>query len=406
MTTTGIRARLEGARCAPTARGWTMLAVGAGSGLAGRLFGIAELDGIAAAAVVAVLAAWAWTARQDYRLEVQRSLHPPLPAPGQRNAVEVRVANAGPRRTPVLALHDPFDGAGPRKLLAPLGPGGQRVWRYELPELRRGSFTIGPLVTELDDPFGLARKRVPVGEPGRLVVHPRVVPLRLPVVARASRAEGVSEASRDGGQELSDLREYVPGDDVRRIHWPSTARADALLVRDDRVERLGRVLVVLDLRREVWTEQALECALEAAASVASDACARGLQVRLAATDGGDSGLGSSSRHRARILDQLATASPHPAGVLLGTSGGDGIAGPGGIAPSALAASDHTIVCTSDRASSGDFRGVLNRRRRAPLTLVVVDTGGHRSFAPPPGALTVRVAPGQDFAVAWRDGAPR
>jgi uncharacterized protein (DUF58 family) len=376
------------------------------AGSAGYLFGIAELDGIGAAAAVAVIAAWAWTARQDFRLELRRSLHPAQPAPGQRNAVEVRVGNVGGRRTPVLVLHDPFDGSGPRKLLAPLGPRGSRVWRYELPELRRGSFSVGPLVAEVDDPFGLARKAVTVGEASRLVVHPRVLPLRLPVIARASRAEGVSAASGDGGQEMSELREYVPGDDVRRIHWPSSARTDTVLVREDRVERLGRVLVALDLRRGVWTDPALECALEAAASVASDACSRGLQVRLAATDGSDSGLGSSPRHLARILDQLATVVPHPGGVLFGPSRDSGAPSPRGIAPSALAASDHTIICTSDRVTTDDFRAAVNRRRRAPMTVVVADTATRRGFASPPGARTVRVSPGQDFASAWQKGAPR
>ena len=380
--------------------------MGAVAGFAGRLLGIAELDGLAAAAVVAVIAAWAWTARQDFRLEVRRSLHPPQPAPGQRNAVEVRVGNVGTRRSPVLVLHDPFDGAGPRKLLAPLGARGSRVWRYELPELRRGSFSVGPLVAEADDPFGLARKRVTVGEASRLVVHPRVLPLRLPVIARASRQEGVSSASRDGGQEMSELREYVPGDDVRRIHWPSTARTNTVLVREDRVERLGRVLIVLDLRREIWTDPALESALEAAASVASDACSRGLQVRLAATDGSDSGLGSSPRHLARLLDQLATVVPHPRGALFGPSREVGAANPRGIPPSALAASDHTIICTSDRVATDDFRAVANRRRRTPLTVVVADTAARRGFASPPGARTVRVSPGQDFAAAWQKGAPR
>lgn len=418
-------------RSALTSRGWTLLGGGAAALIAGRLFGIAELEGLATAAIVAVLGAWVWTSRQAYQLAVHRSLHPPQPAPGRRNAVELRLRNSGPRRTPLLALQDPFDGAGPRQLLAPLGPGGTRTWRYDLPELRRGSFRVGPLLAEVNDPFGLARRRRPVGEPSRLVVHPRVLALRAPVVARASRQEGVASVSQDSGQEFADLREYVPGDDFRRIHWPSSARADTLLVREDRVERLGRVLLVLDLRRAVWTPPAFEAALEAAASVADDAIGRGLQVRLVATDGTDSQLGSGPRQRARILDQLANATMHAGGALLGPGaavepGPDGPAtGSSGVAPGVLAGSDHTIVCTSDRSDAADFRGLVGRRRRTPLTVVLIEARGRsgpgggrgrsgpgapaegpRGPAVPPGARVVRVGGGRDFPTAWNDAALR
>ncbi len=413
----GILARLRARRCAPTARGWALLGAGALAGLAGLLLGMAELDGLAAAAAIAVLTAWAWTARQGYHLEVRRHLHPLQPAPGKRNLVEFQVENAGARRTPVLSLHDPLTaaraggggGGGAHKLLAPLGVGEARTWSYELVGLRRGSFVIGPLGTEVEDPLGLARKRTPVGEPTRVVVHPRVHPLRTPVLARRSHQEGISGAGRDGTEDLSGLREYVPGDDVRRIHWASSARADKVLVREERVEDLGRVVVVLDLRRSSWAEaspdDALELALEAAASVAADACARGLQVRLLATDGTDSGIGSSPRHCSRILDWLASAGPHPGDALFGPRASE-TAGPNGVPASALAASDHTVVCTSDRAAPEDFRGALHQRRRAPLTVVVADTGGARRHGPPPGAHVVRVGPGRDLTSTWQQGAPR
>ncbi len=446
-----------GQRAAPTTRGWTLVALGLAALVTGRLLGVAELDGLGAAALVAVLAAWVWAGAQDYRLEARRSLQPPQPAPGRRNAVELRLHNGGSRPTPVLAVHDPFDGSGPRLLLAPLGPGGTRTWRYELPELRRGSFEIGPLVAEARDPFGLARVRRAAGQAGRLVVHPRVRSLRSPVVARASRQEGLASTSQDSDQEFADLREYVDGDDLRRVHWPSSARTGTLLVREDRVERLGRVLVVVDLRRRLWTPPALEAALEAVASVADDALTRGLQVRLVGTDGTDSGLGRGARQRARVLDQLALATPHRGGALLGPgepappgpAGGSGV-----ISPALLAASDHTIVCTSDRAVADDFRGMVGRRRRAPLTVVLVEatprdaghptsghpTSGHASSghassshassghassghtssgtptsgrptreagpALPPGARVVRVGAGRDFASAWNEAAPR
>ena len=392
-------------RAVLTARGWALLAVALVGAAAGRLFGVAELEGLAAAAAVAVIAAAVYAWRQPVRLEVSRSLHPPQAAPGRRNAVLVHMRNAGSKATPVLTIRDPFDGPGPQELLAPLGPGGTRTWRYILPELRRGSFTLGPLVTEVNDPLGLARRLRTAGAGTRLVVHPRILPLRWPVAARAAQREGSAATVQDDGQEFATLREYVPGDDVRRVHWPSSARTDTLLVREDLVERLGRVIVVVDLRRPLWSPAALEVALEGAASVADDALGRGLQVRLVATDGTDSGLGLGPRHRGKILDELALATSHPVadGPPLPPSAGGAVAG-----------SDHTIVLTSDRASPDDVRALMGRRRRAPVTVVVVEPRSRGSAtasrptppSPPPGVRLVRVAAGRDFAAAWNEAGLR
>ncbi len=81
------------------------------------------------------------------------------------------------------------------------------------------------------------------------------------------------------------------GDDLRRVHWPSTARRDELTVRQDERHQQGRTTVLLDVRRAVHTDVSFERAVSAAASLLVAATVRGDEVRLVATDGTDSGYG-------------------------------------------------------------------------------------------------------------------
>ena len=124
---------------------------------------------------------------------------------------------------------------------------------YTLPTSRRGLFALGPLELELSDPFGLARI-VSIGcPPSTLTVHPRVDVIRsrfapaerdpdsrvpLPVLGRV-------------GEEFYGLREYRDGDDLRRVHWASTARVDRLMIRQPESLMQGKLTVAIDLRTSV-----------------------------------------------------------------------------------------------------------------------------------------------------------
>src|SRR5438270_830794 len=69
------------------------------------------------------------------------------------------------------------------------------------------------------------------------------------------------------GDEFYALRAYEVGDDLRRVHWPSTARRDDLMIRQHEMPWQGRATVLLDVRQGAHTEQSLEQAVSATASL-------------------------------------------------------------------------------------------------------------------------------------------
>jgi uncharacterized protein (DUF58 family) len=97
----------------------------------------------------------------------------------------------------------------------------------------------------------------------------------------------------------------VVGDDLRRIHWPSTARHDELLVRHQEQPWQGRTTVLLDVRRASHDAVSLELAVSGAASVVMANGGRRDLVRLVTTEGTDSGFGVGPTHVEALLEHLA-----------------------------------------------------------------------------------------------------
>ena len=110
------------------------------------------------------------------------------------------------------------------------------------------------------------------------------------------------------GEDFYALRPYVVGDDLRRVHWPSTARHDELMVRQDELPWQGRATVLLDVRRGAHTPDSLEQSISAAASIITACWRKRDLVRLLATDGTDTGFAAGHAHVEAIMEYLATVS--------------------------------------------------------------------------------------------------
>jgi uncharacterized protein (DUF58 family) len=310
----------EAGRAGLTRRGWALLAVAVVLAGGAFLFGIEELYPIAAAALVLIVGARLWVGSRRWDVRVVRHVRPVRVPAGVAARVELAVVNHSARSSPILAAQDPFDGGRrwARFLIAPLDPGEVRWAAYTLPTSRRGVFELGPLQLELSDPFGLSRTVV-VGCPtSTLTVHPRVDAIRsghvstdpdpdrrvpLPVLGRV-------------GDEFYGLREYRVGDDLRRVHWASTARTDQLMIRQPENLLQGRLTVALDLRSAIHEPSTVEAVLSAAASVVMAGIRTRTHVRVITTTGIDSGFGSSAGHGAAILDLLAAADTRAGSTLL------------------------------------------------------------------------------------------
>jgi uncharacterized protein (DUF58 family) len=377
-----------------------VLLVAAGAlALGAFLFGIEELYALAAAAVVLVVAARIWVASRRWDVRVVRHVRPARVPAGMAARVELAVANHASGRSPILAARDPFDGGRrwARFLIAPLDPGEVRWAAYSLPTAKRGVFELGPLELELSDPFGLSRVTT-IGSPtSSLTVHPRVDPIRtrqvpaepdpdmrvpLPVVGRI-------------GDEFYGLREYRHGDDLRRVHWASTARMDQLMIRQPENLLQGRLTVAVDLRAAVHDPTTLEASLSAAASVIMAAIRNRIQVRLVTTAGVDSGFGATAPHGAALLDILAAAELKPGSSLLE----DLRVGPG--------AGPLTLI-TTQAAATTEVTAV-SRAGRDRSTLVVFERAGDAQPRllldhHPARCRVVPVRAGGSFRAAW-EGVP-
>ena len=220
--------------------------------IAGRLFGLPELYALAVAAAAAAGGALLYVRYYPWAVESLRDVRPPQVAAGGSSRVELSVRNTHARRSPVLSARDPFDNGRrwARFHIAPLEPGELVRAAYRLPTAERGIFPLGPLEIGVTDPFALAERVIPAAPLATLTVFPRVDELRPLPQGRSANPSGVSSkpAVGAGGEDFYALRSYEVGDDLRRVHWASTARKDELMIRQDEMPWQARVTVLADLR--------------------------------------------------------------------------------------------------------------------------------------------------------------
>ena len=150
--------------------------------------------------------------------------------------------------------------------------------RYQLECAKRGLFTFGPSTLSVRDPFGFTSRETAYANTTRLVVYPRVVPLRalgLPSTEILGERRVRRQLFEDPLRIVTS-REYVPGDPLNRINWRATARRGGLQTRVLESTSTPNVAVFLDVntmesRFQAPSEPLLEAAVTVAASIASHA---------------------------------------------------------------------------------------------------------------------------------------
>lgn len=311
-----VRAASKGAVL--TTRGWSLGIGSVAAAGAGRLFGIAELLVLAVAALALVIGAAAWTRTRRVRLRLHRSVQPVRVHAGGHARVELELSNLG-GPTPVLALTDPVTGTlGAQMRVGPLLAAERVRTSYLLPTEHRGRLEIGPADVSVEDPLGLSRVHIGTGVPITAVVYPATQPLAPPRLVRGPEPRGLvadAHTLERIGEDFYALRDYTAGDDLRRIHWPSTARLGRPMVREDEVPRRSRVTVVLDTRSTAFDSEQFEVAVSAAASVVLACAARHDPLRLLTASGADTGFVGAGEGAARLFDYLAEVSVSAAGSL-------------------------------------------------------------------------------------------
>ncbi|KOX07331.1 DUF58 domain-containing protein [Nocardiopsis sp. NRRL B-16309] len=211
------------------------------------------------------------------RIAHSRSVVPVRVAAGHDARVLVRVGNTS-RTWPVSALfvEDTLPaplGTEPRYTIGHLGPRAVRDVTYLVRPAVRGSYPVGPLRIGVADPLGCVRVTRDVGAPSTLLVTPPVVPLDALGGADGSQGEQSPRRTVSGvGEQDPVPREYRHGDELRRVHWRSTAKQGELMVRRDEQHWRENSSILLDTRRSAHRGEgpggSLETAVSAAASVA------------------------------------------------------------------------------------------------------------------------------------------
>jgi uncharacterized protein (DUF58 family) len=292
-----------------TRSGWAVLIGSATSILAARLLGSVELFLLGVIGIGLCVVAITVVRTRRLAVEVSRSVEPARVHAGSASQVTLTVVNRGTGRTPVLRVQDPVSGTrGANLLVAPLVPGVPARAAYRLPTERRGIIEVGPMRVTVTDPFGLCSSTIPAAGVTHLTVYPPVHRLSsLPSTGGADPHSGLEHhrALTRGGENFYALRPFVVGDELRRVHWPSSARHDELLVRQDELPWQGRMTVLVDNTAGRLRPAGLDLAATIAASVLSAAHHRGNLVRLIFADGTDSGFLAGNAQLEALMELLA-----------------------------------------------------------------------------------------------------
>jgi uncharacterized protein (DUF58 family) len=322
-----------------TTRGRSLAAAGATLAACAVALGQRDLMRVAVLLMALPLCAVALVSRTRFRLSCTRHLDPQRVEAGRTATVRIRLDNVSRLPSGVLLVEDalPYGlGSRPRFVLDRVQPRGLREVSYPVSSEVRGRFRVGPLSLRLTDPFGLVELTRSFSAADELVVTPVVSPL--PPVSLGGHWTGGGEAATRAvamsGDDDAATREYRDGDDLRKVHWRSTARVGELMVRREEQPFTSRATLLLDDRETAHRGQgpasSLEWAVSAVASVGVMLLRHGYALRL--LDGSDRELVppglpvTESVLLESLADVTATrrATLAPVGDLLRRTGTDGL----------------------------------------------------------------------------------
>jgi uncharacterized protein (DUF58 family) len=269
-----------------TARGWALLASSVACLALSQFLSYVELSVLGVSGLAALGLGLALGLRRP-SLRIRREIAPAEVARGEPALGLVTVTGTGRFATPALVAIDRC-GPAPVPVELPRLPRGRtHTATAFLPTAVRGLVPVGPLEVTVFDPLGLFRRVHRYGQPSSLLVHPRTVRLLPLPSGRLASVDGPPSMVVPGGTvTFHALREYAFGDDLRHVHWRTSARTGTLMVRLLADNSLPRTTVLLDNRPSSYSDpDEFELAVDVAASVATAATRAGFPVSVATADG-------------------------------------------------------------------------------------------------------------------------
>jgi uncharacterized protein (DUF58 family) len=260
-----------------TTRGRSFISAGMASVICAILLSQEDLLRVAVLLAALPLGCAAMLTRARYRIGLTRTVTPSRVSAGSPLRVRLELQNLARLTTRALLAEDrvPYAlGAPPRFVLDRMPGGQQAAVTYSLRAEVRGRYPIGPLRLRVADPFGMCELTRSFTGNDHVMVVPQLWPLA-PMTGGGTwggAGDSLARAAAVSGEDDIATREYREGDDLRRVHWRSTAKRGELMVRREEQPRQMRATVLLDTRarghRGDGPASSFEWAVSAAASVA------------------------------------------------------------------------------------------------------------------------------------------
>jgi uncharacterized protein (DUF58 family) len=249
------------------------------------------------------------------RLAIDRAIQPPRVPKGSPAIAVLTFANRGRRTIGVTVANQPFGDTSVRTIIPKMRRGERGMRTYRLPTRHRGVFDVGPVEVTRRDAFEMFRATRKHGEVERIWVYPRVLGFRTLPTGQTRHLEGPSsDTSPQGNITFHRLRDYVVGDDLRLVHWRSSARTGTLVVKHNVDTSQPYTVLLFDQRPDRYTAEAFEEAVDVAASVVVSGAANKAPVELRLTDGTVIG-GPRLREVTPLIDHLTGVEANPDGSL-------------------------------------------------------------------------------------------
>ncbi|NND85682.1 MAG: DUF58 domain-containing protein [Acidimicrobiia bacterium] len=296
----------------PTRRGWGVLGLAMGLLLLWLLLGESEFLSVGALLAAAMALAFAWVRIADPSVPITRDVQPERVREGDDVVITLELTNPSPVPLLGITLVDSIRGVGSSTSHLARVPAHKRVRvPYRLTPRSRGVYRVGPVQVSVTDPLGLMIRSAVGGPVDTLIVYPRTEVLEgYPVVRGRDPSIQASrpEFSARGGEDFFTIREYRHGDDLRRVHWPTTARRDELMIRQFETPWQSRGLLILDTRAGVHDPDGFESAVRGAASAYLHLERAGFE--LDALIGSDHIRSQDPDPTNRVLEALAAVQPN------------------------------------------------------------------------------------------------
>lgn len=251
-----------------TPLGWSMLAIVPIAFVLGYRLGWMELVVVAyAGTVILVVAALYLVGRNAFQVELSMAHSRVLV--GEPAGGVVTIVNPTRRRLLGVTVEVPV-GPGLAELAMPsLSRGAIFEHQFSVPTARRGILEVGPVRTVRADPIGLVRRELIWTQSQQLYIHPRTIGVPSTTTGFIRDLEGnPTRQISNSDVSFHALREYVPGDERRFIHWKSTAKTGTYMVRQFEETRRSHLVIALSLASSDYAnDEEFELAVSVAGSL-------------------------------------------------------------------------------------------------------------------------------------------